>query len=166
VRNLEVKARDPEPAATVRACLALGAHDHGVLRQRDTYFRVPSGRLKLREDLDSGSAELIAYERPDTEGVRESRYERVPVDPALGALLAQALGVAGVVEKTRRLFLHEHVRIHLDEVEGLGSFVELEAVLPTASGESLERVAVALSFDRREPVTGSYLDLLAWGQAP
>ena len=161
MRNLEVKARDRDPGATLEACRRLGADDHGTLRQRDTYFPVTTGRLKLREDLDTGSAELIAYERPDGDGVRESRYERVPVDPALGALLSRALGVAGAVEKSRRLFLYEHVRIHVDDVAGLGSFVELEAVLPDATEQSLARVMDALGFDRREPVPGSYLDLVS-----
>ena len=159
MRNLEVKARDPDPSATLRACRRLGAEDRGILRQRDTYFLVANGRLKLREDLDAGSAELIGYERPDGEDVRESRYERVPVDRRLGGLLADRLGVAAVVVKARRLFLYEHVRIHVDEVQGLGGFVELEAVLPDASEESLAAVMDALGFDERERIAGSYLEL-------
>ena len=118
---------------------------------------MPRGRLKLRE---AGGAELVYYERPDGEGVRESSYERVEVDPEIGAVLAEALGVAAVVEKTRRLFLYEHVRIHLDDVAGLGTFVELEAVLPHATGESLAAVMAALGFDGRERVAGSYADLV------
>ena len=159
MRNLEVKAFDPDPAATVRACERLGAVEQGVLEQRDTYFRVGTGRLKLREE--GGAAELVFYERPETTGVRESRCERIPVDPALGPVLFRALSVVGVVEKTRRLFLYRGVRIHLDEVESLGSFVELEAVLPEAREETLAEVMTALGFDGRETLAGGYLELVS-----
>jgi adenylate cyclase class 2 len=158
LRNLEVKALDPDPEATARACVELGAVDHGVLEQRDTYFRVETGRLKLREE--GGAAELVFYERPEAAGVRESRYERVPADPALGQVLALALGPVGVVDKRRRLFLHRGVRIHLDEVAGLGTFVELEAVLPEATEEALGEVMGALGFDERETIAGGYLELV------
>lgn len=164
--NLELKVRDPAPEATARACAALGAADHGVLRQRDTYFAAASGRLKLREHLDDGRAELIAYDRPETAAVRASRYRRLDVPPALHGVLATALGVVGVVEKTRRLFLYEHVRIHLDEVAGLGAFVELEAVQPggaaAADGDpALERAIDALGLRGREAVAGGYLELVS-----
>ncbi len=141
----------------MRACAALGAVDRGVLEQCDTYFRVETGRLKLREE--GGSAELVFYDRPDTPGVRESHYERIPVDAALGPVLGRALGVVGVVRKRRRLFLHRGVRIHLDEVAGLGSFVELEAVLPEATEEALAEAMAALGFAARETVAGGYLEL-------
>ena len=157
MRNLEVKARDPDPGTTALACARLGAVEQGTLRQRDTYFAVRTGRLKLREQ--EGEAELVYYERPAVEGVRESRYERIPVDAALGDVLANALGVVGVVEKRRRLFLYRGVRIHLDEVEGLGSFVELEAVEPPAGDGTLEQVMSALGLDRRELIPDGYLDL-------
>lgn len=165
--NLELKVRDGDPSATVVACRRLGARDEGMLRQRDTYFAVASGRLKLREDLVAGSAELVSYRRPATEGVRVSVYERVPIDASgpLATLLASALGVIGVVEKRRHLFLFEHVRIHLDDVEGLGAFVELEAVLPEgtevpAEEATLARVMRALDLDTRPAIATGYLELL------
>jgi homotetrameric cytidine deaminase len=130
-RNLELKARDDDPPATGAAALAAGAIEHGVLRQRDTYFSAPGGRLKLREQRPGG-AQLIVYERSDEAQERESRYRLADVhDPTatLGALAA-ALGVTVVVEKERHLLLADNVRIHLDDVEGLGRFVELEAVVP------------------------------------
>jgi adenylate cyclase, class 2 len=77
-RNVELKARDADPEATVRRALELGAEDRGVLHQRDTYFAAARGRLKLREQ-DPGGAELIAYERPDAAAARESRYRIAPV---------------------------------------------------------------------------------------
>jgi adenylate cyclase, class 2 len=142
-RNLELKARDPDPAASLAAALALGAEDRGLLHQRDTYFAVPHGRLKLRRE--DGRAELIQYERPDAATACESRYRVVPVpDPdALEAALTAALGVDMAVVKARRLLLWQGVRIHLDRVEGLGDFVELEAVAAPDSDLSAEAARVA-----------------------
>ena len=165
-RNVELKAVDPDPARTLERALALGAADHGVLVQRDTYFRVREGRLKLREE-EPGGAHLIAYSRPDAAEVRVSSYRVVPVpDPAgLRAALAETDGVDVVVEKRRRLLLWETVRIHLDEVRGLGSFVELEAVAEPASDLHRERTQVAelrLLLDIRDESLreGSYADAL------
>jgi adenylate cyclase class IV len=169
VINLELKRRDADPAATEAACVALGAKPAGTLRQRDTYYRVASGKLKLREDLDAGTAELIAYERSDGDGVRTSIYERVPVaEPErLRGMLANALGELAVVEKRRRLFLYRHVRIHLDEVDAIGSFVELEAVQPANAAApperdaALEAVLAALGLDEAPAIEGDYLELVA-----
>ena len=171
-RNLELKARDPDPAASLAAARALGARDEGVLRQRDTYFAAPRGRLKLREQ-EPGGAQLIAYERTDVPSARESRYRLVDVpDPeALRAALDAALGTTGVVRKRRRLLLSENVRIHLDDVDGLGAFVELEAVVPDGGdpGAEAERVtalreALGLGDDRLEP--RGYAALLQEGAGP
>jgi len=143
-RNIECKATDPDPAASLQRCLALGAEDHGELRQRDTYFHARSGRLKLREE-QPGRAHLIAYAREHEAAPRVSRYRITPVADAegLALTLASALGVQAVVVKRRRLFLWCGVRIHLDEVKGLGSFIELEGVAPPSSDLALERDLVA-----------------------
>jgi len=105
-RNVELKAVDPDPARTLALALALGASDEGVLVQRDTYFRVASGRLKLREE-EPGEAHLIAYSRPDAAEVRVSSYRVVPVpDPeGMRAALTETNGIDVVVEKRRRLLL-------------------------------------------------------------
>src|SRR5215210_3463673 len=128
-RNVELKAHDPDPARTLERALAAGAEDRGLLRQRDTYFAVARGRLKLREE-EPGGATLIAYERPDDASERVSSYRLVPVpEPEpLRAALAAASGVSVVVVNRRRLLRWETVRIQLDDVEGLGAFLELEAV--------------------------------------
>ncbi|NWR39329.1 SUB1 protease, partial [Tachuris rubrigastra] len=98
-----------------------------LLVQADTFFRVPRGRLKLRRTQD-GRGELIFYERPDTTGPKLSSFTITPTaDPdGLEAVLAQALGVLGVVRKERLLYLLGQTRVHLDRVEGLGDFLELE----------------------------------------
>ena len=168
-RNVELKALDPDPARSLAACRDLGAEDRGVLRQRDTYFRARAGRLKLREQ-EPGGATLIQYDRPDAAAARESRYRLTPVpDPdELRASLDAALGTLVVVDKERHLLLWEGVRIHLDTVAGLGSFVELEGVAPPESDlgperEKLARLQRALGIE--EILTDSYSDRLLGADA-
>jgi homotetrameric cytidine deaminase len=165
-RNVELKARDRDPARTLRRALALGAEDRGVVAQRDTYFAVARGRLKLREQ-QPGEAQLVAYERPDAAEARESRYRLAPVaDPgAVRDALDAALGTSGVVAKRRRVLLWEGVRIHLDEVEGAGSFVELEGVARERSGLEHEHALVArlraeLRIADEDVVAVGYADLV------
>jgi homotetrameric cytidine deaminase len=165
-RNLELKARDPDPAVSLEAALALGAEDRGTIDQRDTYFTRARGRLKLREQRPGG-AELIAYDRADAAGPRPSDYRVVSVSDAepLRDALDAALGTLVVVVKRRRLLLWDGVRIHLDEVEGLGSHLELEAVAAPGSDLEAERLKVErlrseLAIDDAALVAGSYCDLL------
>ena len=167
--NVELKARDPNPEVTAARCLNLGAVSAGTLHQRDVYFHTRHGRLKLRAHLGDGG-ELIAYRRPDSAAARESTYVRAAVpdpDPVLDALDA-ALGTVIVVSKRRRLFLWEGVRIHLDEVEQLGSFIELEAVLPDAGDlatahEKVARLRSSLGIKDGELESVGYADLLMDG---
>jgi len=171
-RNVELKAIDRDPDATLERALAAGARDQGVLVQRDTYFGAPRGRLKLREE-EPGESHLIAYDRADEAAARTSAYRIAPVAaPAeLRAALEAALGVTQVVDKRRRLLLWESVRIHLDEVEGLGRFVELEAVAEADSDLAREHEQVrllreALGIEDGAIQTGSYADALARPQEP
>jgi adenylate cyclase class IV len=163
VRNLELKVAVRDLAAVRARALAAGAEDRGVLHQRDTFFASPRGRLKLREE--DGRAELIAYERPDEAGSRWSDYLLVPVpDPALlREALAGTLGVAGEVRKRRELLVLERTRIHLDDVDGLGCYVELETVADGEPGIEAEheRIGAALGLDTAAAVPGAYVDLLA-----
>jgi homotetrameric cytidine deaminase len=163
-RNIELKARDADPERTLERALALGADDRGELAQRDTYFARASGRLKLREQ-SPGEPELIEYRREDAAAARASDYRVVPVRDAdaLRDALAAALGAPVVVEKRRRLLVKDGVRIHLDRVDGLGDFVELEAVAPEAGEEELERVRAALEIEDGALVAESYSDLLLDG---
>jgi homotetrameric cytidine deaminase len=163
-RNVELKATDPDPARSLEACLQLGADDRGVLRQRDTYFRVPSGRLKLREE-EPGGASLVQYDRVDAAEARESRYRLVPVpDPAeTRAALEAALGTLAVVDKERHLLMWQGVRIHLDDVVGLGSFIELEGVAEQDSDllgelEKVTQLTEALDIAPERILRTSYSD--------
>jgi predicted adenylyl cyclase CyaB len=168
-RNIEMKARDVDPARTLQASLDLGAKDHGWLQQLDTYFRVANGRLKLREQ--DGDAQLIYYERSDEAIERVSSYRIVRVEDAEGLkdALAAALGVLVAVEKSRRLLIWRNVRIHLDEVPGLGSFIELEAVVEpdsdlTGDYHSVAELREALNITDERIMASGYSDqLLAVG---
>jgi homotetrameric cytidine deaminase len=166
--NVELKARRDDLEATAARCRELGASDEGVLEQRDRYFIARRGRLKLR-DQGSDGAELIAYGRPDEFEPSESTYVLAPVTDAgsMNEALEYALGAPiVVVAKRRRLFLWEGVRIHLDEVEGLGSFIEFEAPAqddPGAAHEKVARLRQELAIEDAALVDGGYADLLLDG---
>ncbi len=170
-RNLEIKAVDADPRATLQAALELGAEDEGWLHQRDTYFHAVQGRLKLRE-APPAPAELISYARAELSGPKVSLYRVVPVSDhhALIDALSDSLGVHVVVEKARRLLRWRNVRIHLDHVEGLGDFVELEAVAASPGGLEVERDRVeqlraVLGIADEHLVAHGYADLIARGGA-
>ena len=176
MRNVELKARDPDPARSLERALALGAEDKGEIRQSDTYFARARGRLKLRESQTEGSPlwdELIQYSRPDSTDARTSAYQRVPVADAaaLHEALDAAYGTLVSVVKRRRLLLWEGVRIHLDDVEGLGTFLEFEAVAEdgsdlSAEHEKVERLRAELEVDDADLIAASYSDLLLARPSP
>lgn len=168
-RNIEIKARVRDLPGLRAAALALGARPLAHERQTDTYFRVPAGRLKLREKVGE-PATLIGYHRPDAATSRLSRYHLVPIPDAVGlkALLESVLGVRAVVKKEREILLYRAVRIHLDRVDGLGTFLELEAVLAPdhdeAEGQELVRwLTEGLGIAPEELMGASYVDLLERG---
>lgn len=171
-RNLELKVRcGMSELDDVRVrLLALGLPIARHERQVDTYFAVRHGRLKLRTIAPADgrpAVELIAYARPDATGSRWSEYRRVPLAtadaPEMERALAETIGVAVVVAKTREVVIRGRTRIHLDRVDGLGAFIELETVLTdqSAAAAQTEHAATAelLGLDRFAPVAGSYRDL-------
>ena len=164
-RNVEIKARIDTVASLLPRAAQLAGGVATMLRQEDTFFTCPHGRLKLRDQFEAG-AELIFYRRADQSGPKESFYERVPVqDPQrLCEVLSLAHGQIGRIRKRRVLFLVGRTRIHLDEVEGLGAFVELEVVL--REGESVSsgiaeahRLMGELGIGPQQLIEGAYLDL-------
>ncbi|HTB64993.1 MAG TPA: class IV adenylate cyclase [Steroidobacteraceae bacterium] len=165
-RNIEIKARIAGVAALQPLAARLADTGPTVIEQDDTFFACPHGRLKLRDQLGAG-AELIFYQRADDSGPKESFYLRVPVpDPnALRELLQRAHGQTGRVRKRRVLFLVGRTRIHLDVVEGLGEFLELEVVL--REGESAaagiveaRSIMAQLGVAPQQLTSGAYVDLL------
>jgi len=166
VRNIELKARYADLAQGRRLAGALGAEDRGPEHQVDTYFPCPGARLKLRQSSRTG-AELIWYQRPDAHHARASDYLllAIPDGKAGVHLLKCAFGVDLVVDKQRHLFLYDHVRIHLDEVVGLGTFIEFEAVLADGRDDAWggARVAELTRHFRIAPadvLSVSYADLV------
>jgi adenylate cyclase class IV len=165
-RNIEIKARVGDLAPIEARARAIATHGPRDLAQDDTFFACANGRLKLRE-FDDGRAELIHYLRGDEAGPKASDYSIAPAAaPAeLRATLARALGILGRVTKRRRVYLVDRTRIHLDRVEGLGLFVELEVVLDDAQSlQEGEAVAAGLmgelGIGSEQLVKGAYLDLL------
>lgn len=168
-RNIEIKARIGSVEALLPRAQALAGAAAERIEQDDSFFRVPQGRLKLRQFAD-GSAELIHYHRADTEDAKASDYVRVPVADAaaLREALARACGMQGRVVKTRWLCRVGATRVHLDRVQGLGDFMELEVVLDEGQSDeagvaTAEALMAALGLAQAERLAGAYLDLLAAG---
>jgi predicted adenylyl cyclase CyaB len=163
--NVEIKARARDFEKQRMRAQALSSAPPEYLVQEDTFFNVPAGRLKLRK-LADGTAELIQYDREDSRGPRESRYIVLrTADPeSLKQVLAKGLGIRAVVRKKRTVYFFDKTRIHLDEVEGLGSFIELEVVLgpddgiPTGSAVA-EDLMLKLGIEKEDLVAGAYVDL-------
>jgi len=163
--NVEIKARVRDMEAMHGAVEAAGARLRGEFVQEDVFFHAPRGRLKLR--VTASGAELIHYLREDSSGPTTSRYRLCPIaDPErLRETLGAALGVRGIVRKRRTFFLVGQTRIHLDRVEGLGSFLELEVVLePGQAPEEGRKIANGLmqrlGVGPNDLVAGAYIDLL------
>lgn len=164
-RNVEIKAKVQELQAIRARVEPLADAGPTVLDQEDTFFVCPQGRLKLRRF--GGGAGLIYYERPDSAQPKESRYlvHRTCDPEGLREALAAAWGIRGAVRKRRTLFLVGPTRVHLDEVDGLGDFVELEVVLKSEESVS-DGIATAhellakLAISRADLVTGAYIDLI------
>jgi len=164
--NIEIKAK----AKNIKKLRALveKLSDEPVARitQEDTFFHTSRGRLKLRT-LSPEHGELIYYERQDAAGPKRSSYLLYPTsDPnSLKTTLSASLGVRGVVRKGRWLYHVGQTRIHLDEVEGLGSFLELEVVLSPGQSEEQGATIAAelmaqLGIEESDLVEVAYIDLL------
>jgi predicted adenylyl cyclase CyaB len=169
-RNIELKVRVPNLHTVRERAAEQGALVHAQLHQEDHYFPAPGARLKVR-CLGDGGAELIAYSRPNAAGARGSNYILHPVTNAstLLAALSLALPQGVVVVKARTVLLLRNTRIHLDRVDGLGEFVELETVLRGQCEEDawreLREIAALLGLPEETGIPGSYVDLLLAHQA-
>ena len=164
--NIEIKAKVRDFETFVQTSEKLSDTPREVLHQEDIFFHSPAGRLKLRI-LAPDRGELIYYERPDAEGPKASTYDiaRTPNPESLRRVLSTGLGVRGTVIKERWLYLVGPTRIHLDQVEGLGAYMELEVVMEEGQDPE-EGVRIAhglmdqLGVGENDLVEGAYIDLL------
>ncbi|HKV54904.1 MAG TPA: class IV adenylate cyclase [Candidatus Binataceae bacterium] len=165
MRNLEAKFRLDDLAEAGQRAEAIGFSFFGLLVQRDTFFAAAHGKLKLRDEADGSS--LIHYHRDHDGKLEVSNYEIVMVpDPfKMRALLSAALEVIAEVRKTRKLFMRGNIRLHLDEVDNLGNFGEIEAVLDDGEdpGDYRAQVAAilaALRVSNDQLIEASYFELM------
>ncbi len=166
-RNIEIKAHIDSDEALTAKVAALSDEGPIEIAQDDTFFRCDSGRLKLRAFSD-GTGELIYYRRANQGGPKESFYLRTPT-PAPDSLresLSMAYGQAGRVRKRRVLFIIGRTRVHLDDVELLGKFLELEVVLadddPSDVGvRAAHELMESLNVEPHQLIDCAYVDLLA-----
>lgn len=164
-RNIEIKARIASVEALLPRVAALATDGPIEIAQRDTFFRCEAGRLKLRDFLD-GTGELIFYRRANEPGPKEPVYLRsaTSAPQVLKQSLALAYGVSGTVSKQRTLFLVGRTRVHLDRVEGLRHFLELEVVLgedessEVGAAEAHELMS-RLGIEPHQLLDGAYVDL-------
>ncbi|KAG9331405.1 hypothetical protein JZ751_019295 [Albula glossodonta] len=164
--NVEIKAAVRNLQLLTQRAKELSKSTGTLIRQHDTFFNVQKGRLKLRNLMD-GTGQLIFYERPDVDGPKLSNYSiSLTSDPdGLTRVLSDALGVKGSVKKERSLYLVGQTRVHVDTVEGLGHFMELEVVMQEGqTAEEGEAIAQQLMEDlgvkKEDLIVGAYMDLL------
>jgi predicted adenylyl cyclase CyaB len=166
-RNIEIKARAQHFDQLRERAAQLSPEAPLIFRQQDFFYDVPRGRLKLRQFDDGTPAELIFYQRDDRDGPKASYYTRSPVTnpEAMHSLLATALTTRGIVTKERHVYIAGRTRIHLDRVDGLGDFVELEVLLGPDDDEEGGHAEAHAMFARlgvpeADLVAVAYVDLL------
>ncbi len=164
--NIEIKARARNFDEIRRRAEELSDVPVDVIPQEDIFFNTPQGRLKLRI-LSEDRGQLIYYTRPDQEGPKRSDYHIFhTAEPAdLKRVLELAYGIRGIVRKTRYLYLVGQTRVHLDDVEGLGQFMELEVVMQEGQGDAegqaiAEGLMASLGVEKSDLLEGAYMDLL------
>ena len=166
-KNLEIKSKVHNKSHVLSVVKALNAQCKGIMHQTDTYFCVQQGRLKLRE-IDIYQSELIYYNRIEEAHQRLSRFEVYSVENPqyLKEILQQALGVKAIVQKKRLLYMFDSTRIHIDEVAGLGTFLEFEIPANNSIDEAEQLLnLLILKFGIKEGdfLNNSYMDLiLSW----
>jgi adenylate cyclase len=164
--NIEIKAHIRDFEEIQRRAEELSDNPVEIIPQEDTFFSTSKGRLKLRA-LAKDQGQLIYYTRPDQEGPKRSDYHiSLTADPEnLKRVLELAYGIRGVVRKTRYLYLVGQTRVHLDDVAGLGQFMELEVVMEEAQSDAegqaiAEGLMKALGVEKSDLLQGAYMDLL------
>jgi len=167
---IEIKAKCENLSIIREKLKKLGAKKIGVFKQVDTYFNVKKGRLKIREVRELNKSKIVYYLRPDVKGPKRSDIIILELDKKyaneLKKVLAKAVGVKIVVRKLREIYKYLGAQIHLDEVEDLGYFVEIELPIPSANSfESYKNIVKSiikeLGISEQDLIEGSYSDLLS-----
>ncbi|MBI1342687.1 MAG: CYTH domain-containing protein [Terrimonas sp.] len=167
-KNVEIKARVKDPEAIRQYLLSHEAIFAGTDHQTDTYFNTQQGRLKLREGNIENN--LIGYERNDQAGPKTSVFTltRIPDAPAFKSIMSKTIGIKVIVNKIRDIYFIGNVKFHIDRVEGLGSFMEIEAGNLRDASKSEEDLQTQCRFYLRELgiaekdlLTNSYSDMLS-----
>ena len=167
MQNIELKVRVKDFKTIEKDLKKIGAKYQGVLKQKDTYYNCAKGRLKIRE-INNKKFELIFYQRPDKAINKLCDFLVVPIKKQelkqIKNLFALAMGVKVIVSKNRKLWLYKNTRVHLDNVDGLGKFLELETVLEKISQfvgqKEYTGIFDILKLDRFAKIKRSYSDLL------
>ncbi|XP_015428572.1 PREDICTED: uncharacterized protein LOC107185414 [Dufourea novaeangliae] len=169
MRNIEIKARINDPELIISITKQLTDSACIVIKQHDTFFKVDEGRLKLRE-FEDGTGELLYYRRVNILGPKLCNYEKTVLDPeaciGIRKILTASNGCIGIVKKTRKLYMVGQTRVHIDEVDGLGNFMELEVVLSDEEDvETGEKIAqdlmTKLNIKNEDLIPDAYIDLLS-----
>ena len=164
--NVEIKARCTDADTIEGILMNNGAKYHGLDHQVDTYFKVPNGRLKLRQGKIENN--LIHYVRNDQPGPKDSQVSLFPVNDGeiLKDVLSKSNGVLCVVDKQRKIFFLDNVKFHLDEVKSLGNFVEIEAIDTTGDRnkehllEQCKHYIGLFNIAKKDLISVSYSDLI------
>jgi predicted adenylyl cyclase CyaB len=167
IQNVEIKARCADPANIRNYILSNGGVFKGTDHQRDTYFNVPHGRLKLRDGHIENA--LIHYTRSDQKSPKASSV--LLYKPQEGHILLQllerSLGILAIVDKIREIYFIGNVKFHIDSVKGLGDFMEIEAIDTDGSfsmpelQQQCSHYLAAFAIREEDLVTGSYSDMIA-----
>jgi adenylate cyclase class IV len=164
MQNVEFKAELRDIEAARRQCGLIGADRIGTLRQTDTYYRLPDGRLKKREAPEEPT-EWIFYHRLDKVGPKLSNFTILSDEQARRRWGTYSLREWLKIIKTRELWMIEEVRIHLDQVDQLGSFIEFEAQVSRnfnskACHDAVQELREIFNPLLGEPISVSYSDLM------
>lgn len=160
--NLELKIRVTSHQSLKKILLQIGAEDRGILNQKDVYYSVQNGLLKLR--IENGNESLILYNRNEENKNRWSDFEFIKFANGGGEKFFKKLfGVEVIVKKKRELFYFDNTRIHLDKVKSLGNFLELETLVINNKSDAkrrFEKIKNLLKLDESKQIRKSYRDLL------
>uniref|UniRef100_A0A7I5E7L3 CYTH domain-containing protein n=1 Tax=Haemonchus contortus TaxID=6289 RepID=A0A7I5E7L3_HAECO len=170
-RNVEIKAKVRNRDEVLRLANELTGEQPTILKQHDRFYNAPEGRLKMRTVEENGivRSELIWYDRPNLAGPKESKFNKVDIPEGiseeLSGILRCSMGVKGEIKKTRALFLYGRTRIHIDSVDGLGDFMELEVCLSESEAvmegeKEAKAIMKKLCIIEDDLLEGAYMDML------